>query len=208
MQDSSRLKRILAVPAAYAAFQRTVGAGYMTRWLVNDVYKLRKGDKLIDVGCGPGRLLSQLPAGVHYVGFDPNRSYVEAAQKRYGSVATFLLGTASDFMTDGRFYEADLVGCVGVLHHLDDSEVLVVLKLAQRVLKPGGRMVCLEPCFLRHQDHLSRWIMNRDRGRNIRDERGWKQISQHAFDDVSTSVVSGLLWVPWVQIVIECRKNC
>jgi hypothetical protein len=57
---------------------------------------------------------------------------------------------------------------IGVFHHLDDMEAEQTLAFAKLNLKPGGRFVAIEPCFLAHQSGLSRWIMSRDRGRNIR----------------------------------------
>ena len=63
-----------------------------------------KGCKVLDIGCGPGNLVSFLPSHVHYFGLDVNSDYIESASKRYAGFnnAQFIRGTAVDFF-DSEF---------------------------------------------------------------------------------------------------------
>jgi SAM-dependent methyltransferase len=209
MQDDRGLKRLLSVSWIYELFQNLVGAGKARRWLAHNCWQLRGGEKVVDVGCGTGIVRRYLPADIEYAGFDVSEKYIARARQTFAQNGTFLVGTAGDFLPDPdpRLCGADLVMCMGLLHHLNDEETLQVLQLADKILRPGGRLVCWEPAFLLHQDPISRWLMGRDRGRNVRTEREWKTIAAKVFTNVSTSIVTALLRVPYVHIVIECRKE-
>ncbi len=208
MQDDSRLYKLLTEGWLYDAFQDLIGRRSAIRWMADNVWKCRGNESVLDIGCGTGRLLEYLPSGVQYTGFDISEKYIESAQRRYGARAQFVVGTAREFLEGGRdrLSIADLVLCSGVLHHLEDDEALDVLKLAKQQMNPGGRLVCMEPVYLAKQSRLSRFIISRDRGKNVRTERAWKELAGTVFSSFTTSVLTGLIRIPYVHIVIECRN--
>jgi len=209
MQDDSGIRRVLARGGIYAAVQSLAGANRARRWLAGHFWRATSGTKVIDVGCGTGEVLDFLPTSVRYVGFDLSAQYIGHARQRYGARGDFLVGTAADFLAhpDSRLADADLVLCNGLLHHLDDAEVLDVFRLAARLLKPTGRMVCLEPTTLAHQVPWSRWMMSQDRGKNIRQEHQWKSLAARAFPSFETHILTGLYRIPYTHIVIECSMT-
>ena len=62
-----------------------------------------------------------------------------------------------------------------------------LFRLAKRALKPGGRMVCLEPTFLEHQSRMSRWLLNQDRGKGIRTQLEWQKLFTSHFPNSSVA---------------------
>jgi 2-polyprenyl-3-methyl-5-hydroxy-6-metoxy-1,4-benzoquinol methylase len=98
----------------------------------------------------------------------------------------------------------DLVTCNGLLHHLTDDEASEILEISKQFLRPGGRLVCLEATFLTRQTRLSKKMVNMDRGRYVRSEQQWKDLIARSFDTFSTSVVTGLIRIPYTHIVIQC----
>jgi ubiquinone/menaquinone biosynthesis C-methylase UbiE len=69
---------LLTLPSVYRVFRNiVVGHGY-----VSEHGRPVPGEKVLDIGCGPGKILEKLPT-VDYLGFDINHKYVEAAQKRF-----------------------------------------------------------------------------------------------------------------------------
>ncbi len=125
MQDDTGARRILTIPFVYSAFQSLVGASRSRRWLLREGWRVRPDMRIVDIGCGPGDILEELP-DVHYVGLDVSEEYVSEAIRRFGHRAHFISGTASALLDEPLAYEADLVACVGVLHHLGDDEALEI----------------------------------------------------------------------------------
>lgn len=211
MQDDNGLKRLLTLSWAYRIFQAVVGAGRSKDWISRRFWDVAAGQKVVDIGCGPGTAIRHLPAGVKYVGFDISEAYIAHARAEFSGDPdkTFLVGTAENFIADlpAQMGHADLVIINGLLHHLEDGEALTALRLGHEALRPGGRLVCLEACFLVHQAPLSRWLLERDRGRNVRSEPEWKALFAQVFEQFETFVLTGLLRIPYTHIIIEARHR-
>ncbi|HOW66389.1 MAG TPA: class I SAM-dependent methyltransferase [Candidatus Paceibacterota bacterium] len=203
MQRDAGLRGIFSSALPYALFQNLVGASRSRKWAVSHCLRLKGGEKLVDVGCGPGVLLDYLQPDIQYLGFDISRNYLETARHKYGARGLFLEGRARDFVQDDRFQRADHVYCSGLLHHLDDDEVLEVFRFAHTVLKPSGRFTAIEPCFLAHQGRFSHWLMRQDRGANVRYEDDWKRLACQVFPSSHTRVLTRLIRIPYIHIWIE-----
>lgn len=209
MQDDRGLKRIFTLSWAYNLFQDLVGATNSRKWVAEHFWRAQRGQRVVDLGCGPATTVHFLPEGVKYVGFDVSDKYISSARTKYASDPdkTFLVGVAEDFVNDlpEQMQNADLVIINGLLHHLDDAEALTALKLARKSLAPGGRLVCLEASFLVSQSFLARWVLKQDRGQNVRNEPEWKALVSKVFDKFETYILTGLLRIPYTLIVIETK---
>ena len=209
-QDDSGLKSLLTISWVYDFFQNSLlGGDNARKWLATNVWKPKSGEAIVDIGCGSGIILEYLPPDIEYLGIDVSENYIRSARKKFSGRGTFFLGTARDLVNhDGSHIgSADLVLCTGLLHHLSDGEALEVLELSKRIMKPNGRLVCLEATFLARQTRLSRWIVSTDRGRHVRLEQEWKNLIGHAFESYSTRILTGLLRIPYTHIVIECLNE-
>lgn len=208
-QDDSGLKRLLTIPRFYEVFQRFLGGDGARKWLARNFWKPTSGEVIVDIGCGSGHILKFLPLDIEYLGIDISEEYIRSARRRFSTRGKFFLGTAHDFVSQHDSYcgSADLVLCNGLLHHLSDSEALEVVELSKQIMKPGGRLVCLEAAFLARQTLVSKWILNSDRGRHIRSEQEWKKLFGQAFESYSTHILTGLLRIPYTHIVIECLNE-
>jgi 2-polyprenyl-3-methyl-5-hydroxy-6-metoxy-1,4-benzoquinol methylase len=125
---------------------------------------LQAGTSLVELGCGSG-WMTRLAArhGVHAQGYDISPQMVEIAQAeadREGFGATF---EAGDYETLdlGRRFDACLI--YDALHHSERPER--VLASAHRALKPGGRLLLVEPN-----------LMHRFRGRGASDRYGTTEL--------------------------------
>lgn len=102
----------------------------------------RNGLKILDLGCGPGSMISYLRqiGNAEICGIDISPAFVDIAKKRHPEVE-FKVGDAEVIpYADATF---DAVLCSGMLHHIPDLEQ--VFSEIQRVLKPNGLMFAREP---------------------------------------------------------------
>ena len=208
MQIKTGLRKILEFSGFYTIFQMLVGKKSTKYWILDNIWKIGKTDKVIDMGCGPGSKIDFLPKDVDYIGFDLSKEYINTAKKQYPE-KVFLEGTAGSFLSNGyeKLKEADLVMCNGLLHHLEDNEVNEIFDLSKKILNSGGRLVCIEPVFLLHQKRVSKWLMNKDRGQNVRLEQEYKKLISKYFENYTTNIVTGFTKIPYVHIIIEAVKN-
>src|SRR5207247_2577080 len=91
MQSNSGLLRCLKVPFLYDLFQGVVGANALRRRIIRNHVRARSGDKVIDIGCGPARVLQSLD-DVEYLGLDIDPGYIAFARRTYGDKGTFVVG--------------------------------------------------------------------------------------------------------------------
>ncbi|MDP6390874.1 MAG: methyltransferase domain-containing protein [Alphaproteobacteria bacterium] len=103
------------------------------------------GERVLDVGCGTGALLSamsQIFPGLELVGIDPTPEMLAVARSKLGGSVELVLGAAEDLpFGDSSF---DLVISTSMLHYIQrPADALAEMA---RVLKPGGRLVITDWC--------------------------------------------------------------
>src|SRR5271156_4612207 len=103
--------------------------------LIDFIETLDSNSLILDVGCGPGRVLGFLvKRGLRCVGIDRSRVSIELAVSRYGNPAV----VADNLCLPVADAIADVIISDGVIHHTEDPYAAFVENL--RILKPGGRM--------------------------------------------------------------------
>ena len=187
MKINADLRCVLTIPVIYDFYQEIVGGNKLRCNFVADYVRAKPGNKVVDIGCGPAQLLRWLPE-LKYIGFDTNKAYIAMAQKKHGHRGLFLVGDTKMLENDQRLPNTDIVICSGVLHHLDDDEVFRVIKFAYKILKTGGRLVCLDPYWAPQQGLFEKWMMAHDRGRHIRTEQGYRRLIERVFQNIKTTL--------------------
>jgi SAM-dependent methyltransferase len=204
-QSTRGLYSILSLPEAYSLFETAVGALRGRQRVIREHVKPREGDRILDIGCGPGDVVGFLLPGVRYVGFDESAAYIRAARRRFGDRAEFHCQRVAEKTLESQG-EFDIVLAFGILHHLDDAEALDLFRLASRGLKPGGRLFTLDGCYAPGQSRLARWLLARDRGKNVRTEEGYLKLAREVYTDVTPTLRHDLFRIPYTILILECRR--
>ena len=199
------IRAFLAQAGVYSLFARLIGATRGRRLYIQGYIRPKEGDRILDIGCGPADILESLPT-VEYHGFDLSAKYIEAAQKKFGSRAHFHVEAVNRELIK-RYSGFDLVLATGVLHHLSDAEALDLFQVARTALKPGGRLVTLDGCFVPGQSAIARQILRHDRGQHVRDKNGYLRLARQVFSDVTPVIKTDLLRIPYTHLILECRKD-
>jgi len=118
-------------------------AKFHDRDFVNYAKKfIKKGDKVLDLGCGPASLWPYLPKirDIDLVGVDVSPAMIREAKKVYPK-GKFLVADSEKLpFSDETF---DVIVCSSVLHHLPTPTK--TFKEIRRILKPYGKLIGREP---------------------------------------------------------------
>ena len=105
-------------------------------------YGLRPDSKVIDVGCGSGRLtlaLSEYLSAGEYIGTDVVPALIKQA-KTYAR-PTWQFHLVTSLVIPAADGSTDFVCLFSVLTHLLHEQAYIYLRECRRVLRPGGRIV-------------------------------------------------------------------
>lgn len=203
-QMISGFHSVLSSPAIYSAFQNIMGARRFRVGFVKEFVRPFAKNTILDIGCGPADILAYLP-DVDYWGFDISERYIEQAKKQFGTKGIFHCRKLTDLDIE-IMPPFDIVLALGLLHHLDDDGAVGIMRLANKALKSGGRLLTVDPCFAPGQNSISRFLVRNDRGRNVRTSEEYLSIACQVFDSPYVDV-RHRYWVPYTHCFMECAKK-
>jgi tRNA (uracil-5-)-methyltransferase TRM9 len=101
---------------------------------------VQKGDKVLDLGCGNGRLVDLLrEKEIDYVGVDNAERLIGAAKNKYPD-NNFIVADSLNLPFPQDFF--DKVFSIAVFHHIPSEEYrLKFLNEIKKVLKPKGQII-------------------------------------------------------------------
>lgn len=135
----------------YDAMNQVMSAGQWERWHKEFVSQTRfkPGDKILDVACGTGDLsmldAAQVRPGGRVIGVDISEGMLEVGRRRvaqspYADMIALQVGNAMDLQFPDNTFDGVTMGWA----MRNVSSIPKTLSEIYRVLKPGGRFVCLE----------------------------------------------------------------
>jgi SAM-dependent methyltransferase len=172
--------------------------------LTRDIIKPAARESVLDLGCGPGTLCPYLD-GTRYQGVDINPDHVTAAIEKFPNFH-FRCSDAGSFLatTEDKF---DLILLIGLLHHLDDAQVVGVMEGCHRVLTEKGRIITLDPVFEERQNPIAYLLARLDSGRNVRKPDQYLQLVQRVFPVATIDIRRDLLRLPFSHAVMTSRAE-
>ena len=198
--------RAFGLPSLYRLFGTVFGRSRQWQIFARDYVSAQPGDRILDIGCGPADVLTELPTDINYVGFDHSEQCIDSARKRHGARGEFFTGNV-DLAHIDRLGAAsfDIVIAHGLLHHLDDREVTEFFALARAALRPGGRLVTADGCYLARQSRISHLLLAMDRGRHVRTEAEYVALSSPSFATPAAFVRHDTAYVPYTVVYLVCQ---
>jgi ubiquinone/menaquinone biosynthesis C-methylase UbiE len=110
--------------------------------LSNDIKYLQKflrGNKVLDLGCGNGRLCELFEEEVDYLGVDTSEELLKIARQKYPNCEFQKSEFSKLLFPDDQF---DSIFCLSVFHHIPSRQFrLDFLQEIHRVLKKDGRLI-------------------------------------------------------------------
>jgi 2-polyprenyl-3-methyl-5-hydroxy-6-metoxy-1,4-benzoquinol methylase len=191
--------RILGTHTGFKIFKSAIASDRAMGVFAREYIKAQPGERILDAGCGVGDMREYLP-DVDYTGIDFNPDYIEGAKRRYTDGARFLNASVDD-LADLGVGDFDAVIVISVLHHLTDEQVTNLVTSLPKVMKPGARLVTVDPAWLPEQATTARVLIALDRGRFVRDVEGYRRLLEAGFTDVEFTLRQDLLRLPYTYCV-------
>jgi len=198
-QITTGVRAVLSHAWVYDACQWLMG-GRTGRTDFSRQVRAVAGTRVLDIGCGTGELLAYLPPAIEYLGYDVSPEYIATARPRFPR-AEFVCGllNLNDVAARAPF---DIVVASALLHHLDDEGVRSLMPVVRQALRSGGRFVSIDPVRVPRQNRVARFLIEHDRGLNVRTPEQYLDLVRPAFDEVH-----GLLrhrrWIPYTHWIME-----
>jgi ubiquinone/menaquinone biosynthesis C-methylase UbiE len=135
---------------------------------------INDGDKLLDLGCGNGRLVDLIKEKqIDYLGVDNSQGLIDCAKKSFPDKKFEVQDALNLNLTENSF---DVVLSVSVFNHIEKENQQEFIDNIKKILKPGGTLL------------FSNWNMWNVNGR----KSIWKQnkavdVKRKSFKDVWTT---------------------
>ena len=194
------LRKVLDLSIAYKAFQFLLGDYKLYRKIISFIPSL-ENKRVLDIGCGNGRLLDFLPPSVNYTGYDFNEDYIRKAKAKYQNRnAQFFV---ADINNDPDLPKADIAFAIGVLHHLNDASCKNFLRSTRDHLNPGGVLITVDPVYVKNQNRIAKAIIKSDRGQCVREAKGYLELGDGIFNNQDYKVLNNVTNIPYNHVVIK-----
>ena len=207
MKIFKRLKKILENPVFFNFFEKMMGIDRVRKGFINNYVCPKKNDKILDLGCGTGEIITYLPSNIEYLGIDNSPDYIEWAKKKYSKYGKFqCVGVEEDTLFIKKNY-FDLVMSIGVIHHLNDDAAMDLIRKAYYALKPGGTFISFDPVLVENQKLFSRFLVKNDRGEFVRKKGQYEILTSKIFKGYKSFHVSNLHHYTYDVLIMKGTKS-
>lgn len=201
------IRKILELPSLYNFFQSLIGGDKHRREHYSKYFDLPPGSKILDLGCGTASLLRWLPDYIDYTGIDIEEKYIRWNLQNYHRRGSFFLENVIANERKEWYSYFDAINAHGLLHHLSDEDCDILLSRAWKYLKPNGYLITVDSAYHDRQHLVSRWLVSRDRGQNVKTANGYLEFAQRIFHNVKGEIISDHLWIPFSVFIMMMVKE-
>jgi SAM-dependent methyltransferase len=94
----------------------------------------------------------------------------------------------------------------GVLHHLDNERAAKLFELARTALRPDGRLITYDGCYVPEQSKAVRWVLSKDRGKFVRKREEYLRLASASFSKIEPHIRHDLLRIPYTHLIMCCSN--
>lgn len=159
-------------PTLYNSFIRPK---WFSKFFIQDIITPHfdfKGKTILDFGSGTGSN-SLMFSTQSYTGVDIDFNRIAYAQKRYPG---YRFSVLDSHLLPSPTDSIDYILIIAVLHHISTSDILPYFSEFERILKPNGLILVLEPCLRNNNNFNNRFMQLFDNGKFIRHEDDYLEI--------------------------------
>lgn len=143
MQAKIAQELLKKVKSDYEKIAEEFSASRNHEW--KDFDKIKKyfigKNRVIDIGCGNGRLRNNIEKNSHYIGIDNNEKFLKKAKKKFPN-DEFINGDLLNIPIGNE--TCDVVFCLAVLHHIPSKEFREkAIKELKRIVKNDGYTIIM-----------------------------------------------------------------
>jgi ubiquinone/menaquinone biosynthesis C-methylase UbiE len=114
---------------------------------VIDEAEFKKEDRVIDIGCGTGSLLSRIHDiygnSIEYMGIEPDEKTRSVADNCHGEKGIKFKRAFADHLPSVQDYYTHVI-CMVSFHHFPRESWKACLEECSRILAPGGKLIIVE----------------------------------------------------------------
>ncbi|MDB4442193.1 class I SAM-dependent methyltransferase [bacterium] len=133
---------------------------FAIRRIIRNSFKDNQSKIVLDLCCGPGDFATNFME-IHYLALDISLNYISALQLKNFENVSVILGDA--IKSPLKKQSVDMCLLINCAHHFDDNSFDLLLEEIIRILKPGGRILFIDPITDRG-GILQKFILSLDRG--------------------------------------------
>ena len=202
MEVNTGIRKILNFSFVYDVFGKVIGKPGSMESFIKEYILYKPCSRILDCGCGTATALKYIPNNIDYTGVDLSAKYIESAKEEFQNRGKFYCLDINELQSL-NLEPFDTIILMGLLHHLSDDEVSNLLAGLKKMLSPNGRIITYDGCYLENQNPISRFLLKRDRGQNIRYPHEYRALAEKTFDNIILNIRNDYLRVPFDQIIME-----
>ena len=172
--------------------------------LISRVIPVERGIRLVDLGCGYGRLLFGLKSlgYTNCLGIDGSESQLEVGRQL--GLEPLILSDIETFLRKTADQSFDVVTAIDVFEHLKRSELIETLDQILRILRPNGRLVLHVPNAegifgnrIRYDDLTHETAFTKTSLRQVLCACGFSAVECYEDEPIPHGFVSGARYILW-----------
>ncbi len=202
-QRISILYNLINSPIVYKLIQKVMsGTSFRKNIIIKNVKK--KNLKILDIGCGPAEIIDCIPK-CEYFGYDIDKRSINYAKKKYPGKNYHFFCKRFEKKEINKLPKFDFVILFGIMHHLDNAQVNIILNLCKKKMKKNSKLLTEDPIFINNQNFIARFLIGRDRGMNVRRKEEYISLLKSHFKNLK-SKITYQSFIPYTWFTTICKK--